>query len=302
MISLAIPLVMASAILHAGWNLICKTRESPGAVFFLILTVGSALFWLPFALWVFRSRDFAMPAALWCVLALSGLANAVYYVGLGGAYRRSDISFAYPLVKALPILLVTVFCILAGTGKATFAGFAGVGALLLGSAFLPMKKLNGFSLGNYCNRSSALVLVAAVASAGYMLLDNAGMKMLSSTACALERFQVSMVYIFFENLLILPFLALFVALRGEERKQFGACLRKFPLAPLVTGVMCTLSYSLVLMAMSLADNVSLIVALRQLSVPLGMFAGIVLLKEPSHVPKLLGAALIVGGLLLVCLA
>ena len=63
-----------------------------------------------------------------------------------------------------------------------------------------------------------------------------------------------------------------------------------------------MSYSLVLLAMSLADNVSLIVALRQLSVPLGMFAGIVLLKEPRHTPKLLGAAMIVGGLLLVCFA
>ena len=117
MTSLAISLVVVSAVLHAGWNLICKTRKSPGAVFFLILTIGTVALWTPLVAWIHQTKGFEIPAAAWGILVLSGLANAVYYVSLGRAYKLSDISMSYPLVKALPILIVTAFCIMAGTGK-----------------------------------------------------------------------------------------------------------------------------------------------------------------------------------------
>ncbi|MDD2707956.1 MAG: hypothetical protein PHV34_08100 [Verrucomicrobiae bacterium] len=296
----AILLVVASAVLHAGWNLICKTQKSPCAVFFLILTVGSVFLWMPFAIWIFKSRQVEIPTLVWGMLVLSGLANAIYYVGLGSAYRISDISISYPLVKALPILIVTVFCIIFGAGKATLWGWVGISTLLMGSAFIPMKKFAAFSWKNYLNRSFGFVLAAAVASAGYMLLDNHGIKMLRAASASLEKHQISAVYIFFENLFILPFLLGFIMLRKEERGELAAFVRNFSPAPFITGIMCTLSYSLVLMAMSLSSNVGMVVALRQLSVPLGAFGGIVLLKEPGHMPKMVGALSIVGGLILVC--
>jgi len=65
--------------------------------------------------------------------------------------------------------------------------------------------------------------------------------------------------------------------------------------------MSTLSYAMILAAMSLSSNLGLLVALRQLSIPMGAFAGIVFLKESSHLPKLTGAALILAGLILMCI-
>lgn len=300
MTSLAISLVMVSAVLHASWNLICKTRKSPGAVFFLLFTIGSVTLWLPFVIWIFRSCEFGIPASIWALLILSGMANSIYYVGVANAYRLSDISLSYPLIKALPILFITVFCIVSGGNKATFFGLAGVSALLLGSLFIPMKKIGAFSMRNYMNRSFAFVFAAAVASTGYMLLDNKGMQIFKS-ASNLEKYQMAAIYIFFENLFILPFLTGFIAIRKEERKQLGIFLRSFSIVPFTAGVMGTCSYSLILMAMAVSDNVSLVVALRQLSIPLGALAGIILLKEGGHIPKIIGAAAIVGGLILVCI-
>ena len=53
--------------------------------------------------------------------------------------------------------------------------------------------------------------------------------------------------------------------------------------------------------MGFVTNVSYIQAFRQMSLPLGVLAGILILKE-SHPPvKLAGIALVVGGLLLTSL-
>lgn len=296
---LVISLVGSSAVLHASWNLICKKRKSSDVSFFLLFATGSVIFWLPFAIFVFSSHEVKIPSLVWCILAASGLANAIYYAGLGRAYQISDISLSYPLIKALPVLMITLFCLLAGTDSLTFGGLAGVIFLLAGSLFMPMKKFSSFSVGSYLNRSFVFVLIAAVASVGYMLLDSAGMKILKSMDSSIAKYQLSIVYIFFENLFILPFLGLFILSRKAERLQLKTFIRNFSIAPFFTGVMCTVSYSLVLAAMLFTDNVSFIVALRQISVPLGAFAGIVFLKEPGYIPKISGAFMIVGGLFLV---
>ena len=51
--------------------------------------------------------------------------------------------------------------------------------------------------------------------------------------------------------------------------------------------------------MQFVDNVSYIQAFRQLSIPLGAAAGIVLLHEKITKPKLAGLILIIIGLILV---
>ncbi|MPN49957.1 hypothetical protein SDC9_197581 [bioreactor metagenome] len=53
--------------------------------------------------------------------------------------------------------------------------------------------------------------------------------------------------------------------------------------------------------MNFVTNVSYIQAFRQLSLPLGFVAGVMILKERSGAPKLAGVAMIVAGLLLVAL-
>ena len=300
--TLVISLVGLSALLHAGWNLICKKQKSSNVSFFLLFATGSVMFWLPFVILVFRSHEVNIPIQVWCILVSSGLANAIYYAGLGRAYQISDISMSYPLVKALPILMITLFCLSIKAEATTFWGIAGIMFLLMGSLLMPMKKFSNFSIRNYLNRSCIFILIAATASAGYMLLDSEGMKILKSMDCTMKKYQLSIVYIFFENLFILPFLSIFIVSRKAGRIQLQEFLRNFSIAPFFTGIMCTISYSLVLAAMLFTDNVSFIVALRQISVPLGAFAGIVFLKEPGYSPKVSGALVIVGGLFLVYMA
>lgn len=66
-------------------------------------------------------------------------------------------------------------------------------------------------------------------------------------------------------------------------------------------VIIHLGYALVLIAMAFAENVSYVVGFRQLSIPLGAIVGILVLKEPSPVPKLAGVAIMFAGLVLIAM-
>jgi len=65
------------------------------------------------------------------------------------------------------------------------------------------------------------------------------------------------------------------------------------------GVGMYLAYVLILFAMLYVSDASYVAAFRQLSIPLGATLGIVLLKEPRYLPKLIGIVAVYGGLVLV---
>ena len=67
----------------------------------------------------------------------------------------------------------------------------------------------------------------------------------------------------------------------------------------MAGVFISLAYGLVLLAMCHVTNVSFVQAFRQMSLPLGVLAGILFLKESCTAGKIAGTALIVGGLIAV---
>jgi len=52
-------------------------------------------------------------------------------------------------------------------------------------------------------------------------------------------------------------------------------------------------------SMNYVSNVSYVAAFRQLSIPLGAIFGMAFLKEPRHLPKIVGIAVIFVGLVLV---
>lgn len=69
--------------------------------------------------------------------------------------------------------------------------------------------------------------------------------------------------------------------------------------PYLAGAFAAYAYLLVLLAMNLVTNVSYIQAFRQLSLPVGMALGFIILKEKFTMPKIVALALILGGLAVV---
>ena len=120
MTAVAFGLILLSIFLHVGWNLISK-KSQPSAAFYLLTSVTSFLIYLPCAF--FAGIDWgALGGAFWGVVLLSIASEILYFIGLFKTYRCADISLAYPMVRALPVLMVAGVTSLFGIGKPLAVG------------------------------------------------------------------------------------------------------------------------------------------------------------------------------------
>ncbi|MDE0449219.1 MAG: hypothetical protein OXH96_21330 [Spirochaetaceae bacterium] len=126
---LAASLVLFSTLLHAGWNLLAKRGSGSPALFprvLLAIAVPGLLFGL-----LGEWRGAALLPEIWSFLAVTGAFQAAYFLGLTMGYRSGDLSLVYPLVRALPVLLVGVFDVLRGQVPGA-AGWLGLALVLAG--------------------------------------------------------------------------------------------------------------------------------------------------------------------------
>lgn len=295
---LALGLILVSVCLHAGWNLLGK-RRSPSLAFFALASACGGLLLTPL-LWVGPS-PLALPPAFWGWLAASGVCQMLYMGGLAWAYARGEISVLYPIARALPVVLVPLITLGAlgqrGLGPADMLGMA---LIVIGALCLPLAGPMAFQPRRYLTPALGFALLAAAGTAGYSVIDKQALDlMLDSGYSSLMAGLHFMVL----QALVTPLWAIpVIALISGERHQFKILWRGERATVPLTGLMITGTYGLVLMAMALTEEVSHVVAMRQLSIPLGVLMGIVWLKESAPPIKLLGTAIMLGGLSIVALA
>ena len=96
-------------------------------------------------------------------------------------------------------------------------------------------------------------------------------------------------------------LTLFILLWRTERSSLRQVLRTNKCNAILAGVGIHGTYALVLISMAFVKNVSYVVAFRQLSIPIGVTLGILILREPLYKPKLVGVSIMFIGLMLVAI-
>ena len=129
---LAVSLVLLSTLLHASWNLLAKHGSGTPALFprvLLAIAIPGLLLGL-----LGEWQATALLPVIWPFLLVTGAFQAAYYLGLTMGYRAGDLSLVYPLVRALPVVLVGVFDVLRGQVPGA-AGWLGL-ALVLGGCLL----------------------------------------------------------------------------------------------------------------------------------------------------------------------
>lgn len=296
----AVLLVSISAGLHALWNLVGK-RHNPSAAFFLVSATCAALLTLPL-LFVYRAALSHVPPGVWGLLLATGLCQAIYYVSLAGAYRRGELSVAYPLVRALPVLLIALISL--GFGKSfTLPASAGILAVAGGCLLVPLTGFAEFNRRTYLNGGTGLAVLAALGTTGYTLIDSQALAILRNLpAAGISHTGATLLFLALENLVTVLLLSGYVWLAADERRHWRDFRRSEWLAAAGTGALITAAYGLVLIAMSFVANVSYIAAFRQLSIPLGAALGFLVQKEPATPPRLVGIGVLVLGLVLVAAA
>ena len=296
----ALLLILASACTHVGWNTLGKRRHPNLAFFVLACGCGGTLM-LPVALW-HGALVREIPVAVWRLLLFTGFWQAVYLVGLAGAYRHGHLSMAYPLARALPVLMITLISAVRAHAELSPALYIGGALVVFGALLLPLPAFRAWGWHHYRNRSCAFALLAALGTVGYSLTDDHALRLLREAAGEVSGpFSTSLVYGCLEGLSAFLWLLPLVLIRRGHRKDGRAILRDHPRTPFLAGVAMYGGYALILIAYAYVDDVAYAVAFRQVSIPLGALVGVLFLKEPALGPKIAGVGLLFGGLLLTAL-
>jgi drug/metabolite transporter (DMT)-like permease len=262
--------VLVGAALHASWNAIVKggTDKLLTTVLLAAASGAIAIVFLPFL---------AQPVrASWPFLTASAVVQVLYFVLVAGAYRATDMSRAYPLMRGLAPALVAVF---AATVLGEHLGGAWAGVALISAGVFGMT----FAATAAASRlGTALAILNAGVIATYTVIDGIGVRASGAPAAYA-------MWLFLLN--AVPLVGW--ALLARRRALLAYAARNWRLG-LAGGLGNLGSYGLALWAMNHAP-VAVVAALRETAILFGMAIAALVLGERVGPVRLAAAALIVLG-------
>lgn len=278
--------------MHATWNSIGK-RSATSAAFFIWATALGTLLFSPLLLPHWRDI-LELPASFWWLLFISGGFQALYLAGLAKAYTKADLSLVYPLARSTPVMLVPVLVWLIYS-RSALSGLDLIAMLFIvvGALILPLTRWSAWKLSNYFNAGVGWALVAAFGTAGYSVIDSAAI--LNMRALGWEPFAAGSTFVVLQGVSIVAWMLPILKWGFRE----SVALPKQLKPTLLAGTFIMLTYLLVLVSMSMVEEVSYVVALRQLSIPIGVAIGALWLREKLSLPRIQGVSLMLIGLVLV---
>lgn len=270
--------VLFAAACHAGWNALIKVGLDPLSTTALI-AIGAAavsLVGLPFA---------GIPAAAaWPWLAVSSFVHLFYFAGLSESYRSGDLGQVYPLARgSAPLLTAMVSAACLGE-RLNPAGWIGIATLAAGVLFMSAR--GGRDIVQLDRRAVGFALFTALTICAYSVIDGIGVRLSSNPPAYV-------LWLFIANAITLVPYALW-----RSQSKVTAVLGRFWLRGLFGGALQALSYGIVLWAMTLAP-IAIVASLRETSVLFGAVIAIFALKEPLLAVRIVAAALILCGLILI---
>src|SRR5262245_20639277 len=271
----AFALALGSAFLHALWNLLLA-REDDSEAATAVAIAASVVVFAPVAVVVWDGVD----DRVWPFVGVTALLQLTYFVVLSAAYRRAELSFFYPVARGVaPVIVLVVGVVALGAG-ASAAQVAGVCLVAIGVLLV-----RGLGHGDPASLAFGLGLASVIAA--YTLVDKHGI----SYASPLVYLELGMVPA------ALGYMAFACALRaGPARVR-----RAVRPAPVAAGVITFLAYALVLAALQRAPAAS-VAAVRETSVVIVALLAAPLLSERVGAMRLVGAVVVVAGVVLLAVA
>jgi uncharacterized membrane protein len=281
---LALALVLASALLHATWNLAAKRAggATRGPAFVFAFSGATALLYAPLALAYGGARVGDVAPLGWAFVLGSAALHVGYFVALQRGYRVGDLSIVYPIARGVGPALATVGAI-ALLGERPSAS-ALVGTLLVVGAAVALATGRP-PVGARIGPGVRWGLVTAVFIASYTVWD----------AVAVARVGVPpLLFLWWSELARATLLAPAVLRRPADLRHV---LRHHRGAVATVALLSPLAYLLVLTAFTLAP-VSLVAPAREVSVLIGALFGTTLLGEGGRRRRLSAAAAMAVGVAL----
>ena len=290
-------LIFLSAGMHASWNLIAKKSHMNLAFYTSLVLVDMLMgawiwFRLPLALSELTPRFYLNAVG-------SALGETCYCIGLIMAYRKMDMSAAYPMMRSLPLIFTALVTALLGIGeKLSGLALIGMATVFAGCMIMPLNKFSDFRLSSYLDRKIVFVLMAALGTTTYTIFDSEALRVLTKCAPELSKTMISCTYYEFRHVAVFMSVGTLTLVLPFARAEVAELRRHGWGAAALAGVFAGLTYFLVLLAMNYVTNVSYVQAFRQLGLVIGMLEGFFILKERCTLTRVLGIVLIVSGLVL----
>jgi drug/metabolite transporter (DMT)-like permease len=269
-------LVLTAAVMHAAWNAMVRVG---GDRFVTMVLINFA----HVVLGLIAILNVPLPAPdAWPFLIGSVAIHQAYYLGVIMQYRRGDLSLVYPLARGLSPLVVTLAAWpLAGEVPGIVGGLA-VLAICAGILLLTVRSLilrhDGNALG--------WAVFTGLCISSYTLTDGLGGRAAGETLSYIG-------WLFF--LEGIPFVLLAPVLR--RREILWPAIKAEAFRGLLGGAMSTVAYGAVIWAMSQAQ-MGYVSAVRETSVVFAAVIGAVFLHEPFGARRVLAAALVAAGAVL----
>jgi drug/metabolite transporter (DMT)-like permease len=280
----ALILVLAAAVLHATWNLFAK-RASGGLGFVFLVGAVNVVLYVPFVLayWLWRHPVLPAAAILWIIG--SGVLKTGYGLFLQRSYRTGDFSLIYPLARGTGPVLSTIAAICLLGERPPASAICG-GLMIVASIFL---LAGGPALLRQDARHKRIAvgygLITGAFIAAYTVWDKHGVASLLIAP---------LLYDAGTTVTGVVLLAPFASRRWPEVEREW---REHRIEALAVAGLSSVSYILVLTALAVSP-VSYIAPIREVSIVIGAFVGARRLKEAEGPRRIIAAAAIVIGILI----
>jgi len=267
-------LVLVAALFHALWNGLIKGGKDP-----LIESMLLCVAWVAICVILIPLLPFPQSKS-WPYITAAVVIHVCYFLLLSKSYSMGDFGAVYPIVRGLPPLIVMLVSVLFINEPLSLHG--ALGAVLIGAGVLVLE------IGNKC-RSMKLILFAfatALMIATYTVVDGLGARLSGHSTSF---------FVWFTLIQSILYIGIVFNRRGS--KECRTHIRKKWKLGLLGGVMSFSAYAVVLWAMTKAP-IPYVSALRETSVLFASVVAIVFLGEPIRKSRLVSAAIIFAGILI----
>ncbi len=279
-------LVILASFIHASWNLLAKRAASVGPIFVFAYNLVACVAYAPWVLYLLAQGMIVWTAEGVGFVLLSGIIHLAYSLCLQRGYQVADLSVIYPVARGTGPMLSMIGAILILGEMPTGLGLAGlvlvvagIGLIATQGNFAAFQRPGGQAGVRWGTATGGLI-------ASYTVVDAYAVKALGIAPVVLD---------WFSNLLrffmLLP-LVLANPNRALER------MRGFWWIAIGVGLLSPLSYILVLAALTTGAPLSLVAPMREMSMMVGALMGMLILRETVGPWRLMGCAVLIGGVVL----
>jgi len=264
----------AAVLMHVAWNLLARASH-PDTRFLWWALVGYLIILGPWSMYELATEAH-WSTSLVGLLVISALANSLYFLVLGAAYRHAPVALVYPIARSSPLLIAVWSSLLFGE-IILAAGWLGILVSVAGLLFLAVSARHGDS-----RRAVLWAVIAAFATSVYSLSNKFAVASLPTYGSQLGLVSVDLA-------------VSFIALSIEQRMRLGRW-RPPSMPPMVrwlpAGLFIGNAYGLVIFAMQYL-SAAYTVAFTNAGIVIAGLLSIVAFKEREHAGKRIAAIVVI---------